>query len=141
MIIVHGSIIISLKSITRSTAVAYSIFRYRAPRLVQDSFLRIFTNHSLSTKKGNLYYSSSTRIFVFILANKFRIVKSFFRLFSFLQLNKTFLFSSTTLVFLKMDIPLIRINQKIELDSLYFYYFFILLKLGMLSQSLMLFDS
>ena len=112
MIIVHGSIIISLKSIMRSTAVAYSIFRYRAPRLVQDSFLRIFTNHSLSTKKGNLYYSSSTRIFVFILANKFRIVKSFFRLFSFLQLNKTFLFSSTTLVFLKMDIPLIRINQK-----------------------------
>ena len=141
MIIVHGSIIISLKSITRSTAVAYSIFRYRAPRLVQDSFLRIFTNHSLSTKKGNLYYSSSTRIFVFILANKFRIVKSFFRLFSFLQLNKTFLFSSTTLVFLKMDIPLIRINQKIELNSLYCYYFFILLKLGMLSQSLMLFDS
>ena len=141
MIIVHGSIIISLKSITRSTAVAYSIFRYRAPRLVQDSFLRIFTNHSLSTKKVNLYYSSSTRIFVFILANKFRIVKSFFRLFSFLELNKTFLFSSTTLVFLKIDILLIRINQKIELDSLYFYHFFILLKLGMLSQSLMLFDS
>ena len=138
MIIVHGSIIISLKSITRSTAVAYSIFRYRAPRLVQDSFLRIFTNHSLSTKKVNLYYSSSTRIFVFILANKFRIVKSFFRFF---QLNKTFSSSLYTIIFLKIDILLIRINQKIELNSLYCYYFFILLKLGMLSQSLMLFDS
>lgn len=46
------------------TAVAYLTFGTGALRLVQDAFMRIFTNHSLSTIKGNLYYSSSTRIFV-----------------------------------------------------------------------------